>query len=245
MYNRVYLQPGELVGSFFEGFALQVEAAAQATSLDDLFARLEASKQLLRVDERVTPTMFRGATLSTGELEQLRRIEAVVRLGKVRRIERHRIVLESGTIPTTPRHLHVHCAAQGLSSTAAAPIFGADRITLQSIRIGLLPFAAALVGFVEATRDDLATKNRLCPPNHQPNVPLDWLRGTWIGLKAEYLWSKEPDIAEWLDSARLNISRGLRQRTDDPRVRHAFMRYAANVRGALANLERLSAPGAS
>lgn len=87
-------------------------------------------------------------------------------------------------------------------------------------------------------------KNRLCPPNRQPNVPLDWLRGTLIGMKADYLWSKEPDISDWLESARLNVSRGLRQRTGDPLVQQAFMRYAANARAALANLGRLSAEGA-
>jgi hypothetical protein len=185
--------------------------------------------------------MFRGPTVSTGEVEQLRRIEGVVRLGKVRRIERDRIVLDGGTIATSQRHLHVHFAAQGLSSAPAVPIFTAERITLQSIRIGLLPFASALIAFVEATRDDLEAKNRLCPPNRQPNVPLDWLRGTLIGMKADYLWSKEPDIADWLERARLNASRGLRRRVDDPRVQQAFMRFAANVRPALANLERLCA----
>src|SRR5262249_39099643 len=46
--NRLYMQGGELVGTLFEGLALQLEAAAQATSLDDLFARLEAAGQVLR-----------------------------------------------------------------------------------------------------------------------------------------------------------------------------------------------------
>ena len=37
--NRVFAQGGELVGTLFEGISLQVEAAARATSVDDLFAR--------------------------------------------------------------------------------------------------------------------------------------------------------------------------------------------------------------
>jgi hypothetical protein len=185
--------------------------------------------------------MFRGPTLSEGEVEELRRIEGVVRLGRVRRIERDQIVLDRGVIPTTPGHIHVHCAAQGLSSAPPVPIFREDAITLQSIRIGLLPFAAALTGFIEATRDDVAAKNRLCPPNPQPNVPLDWARGTLIGMRADHLWSKESDISEWLENARLNVSRGIRKRAGEPRVQEAFMRYSANVRAALANLERLSA----
>jgi hypothetical protein len=241
--NRRYSQGGELVGTMFEGISLQLEAAAQAASLDDLFARLEASQQLFRVDPRVEPTMFRGPTISFGEIEQLRRIEGVVRLGKVRRIESDRIILDRGTIPTTPRHLHVHCAAEGLNPAPEAPIFTAGRITLQSIRIGLLPFASALTAYVEATRDDLEAQNRLCPPSRQPNVPLDWARGMLIGMNAAKRWSKEPDIADWLERARLNMLRGLQQHAGEPHVQQAFMRFDANVRPALSNLERLCGTG--
>jgi hypothetical protein len=239
--NRAFTQPGELVGTMFEGLALQLEAAARASSVEDLFHRLEAAAQLLRVDDTVRPTMYRGPTLSVDEVAQLRRIDGVVRLGKVRRIERDAIVLEGGTVPTSPRHLHVHCAAPGLNPAPAVPIFASDRITLQSIRTGLIPFNCAVVAFVEATREDDAQKNRLCPPNRQPDVPLDWLRGTLIGMKADSLWSKEPDIAEWLERTRLNPSRGLRTRRGDPRIEQAGARFAANVRPGLANLERLLA----
>jgi hypothetical protein len=239
--NRAFAQGGELVGTLFEGISLQVEAAAQATSLEDLFHRLNTAGQLLRVDESVMPTMFKSPTVSADEIEQLRRIDCVVRLGKVRRIERDAIVLDEGSIPTSPRQLHVHCAAPGLNPAPGVPIFAADRITLQSIRTGLIPFNAALVGFVEATRDDLAEKNRLCPPNRQPDVPLDWVRGTLIGMKADYLWSKQPDLSEWLEGARLNAGRGLRRHAGEPRVQQAWKRYTENVRPALAKLEQLLA----
>ena len=119
-------------------------------------------------------------------------------------------------------------------------MFTADRITLQPIRSGLIPFNAAMVGFVEATRDDLAEKNRLCPPNRLPDIPLDWVRGTLIGMKADYLWSKDPRSATWLERARLNPSRGLRQRIDDRSVqqaRNAVRRERApRARQARANL---------
>jgi hypothetical protein len=239
-FNRRFLQGGELVGTMIEGLSLQLEAAAQATSAGDLFARLEASEQLLRVDTGVAPTMFRGPTLSTGEVAQLRQIEGVVRLGKVRCIERDRIVLEGGSVPTSPDHLHIHCAAQGLNLAPEVPIFATDRITLQSIRIGLLPFAAAIVGYVEATRDDLAMKNRLCPPSRQPNVPLDWVHGMLVGMRAANRWTKEPDITDWLERSRLNMMRGLMQRAGDPAVQESFARFFAHLRPALANLERLA-----
>jgi len=239
--NRVFAQGGELVATMFEGISLQVEAAARASSFEELFANLSAADQLLRVDGRVTPTMFKGATMSVGELEALRRIEKVVRLGKVRRIERDTILLEQGSLPTSPRHLHVHCAAPGLNPAPGVPIFAEDRVTLQSIRTGLAPFNAALVGYLEATRQDTATKNRLCPPNAQPDSTLDWVRGMHTSLQADFLWSKEPDLADWLENARLNPLRGLRRHAGEPRMQQARKRYLEHVRPGLARLEHLLA----
>ena len=243
--NRQYTQGSELVGTMYEGISLQLEAAARATSADNLFERLEASGQVLRVDLAVQPTMFRGATVSTSEIDRLRRIRRVVRLGKVRRIEPDRIVLDEGIVPTSPSHLHVHCAAEGLSRARETPVFAAERITLQSVRPGLLPFASALIAFVEATREDLDAQNRLCPPNRQQNVPLDWARGTLISMEAARRWSKEPDVADWLERARLNMLRGLQRRAGEEHVRQAFTRFAANVRPGLENLERLCEGGGS
>lgn len=240
LLNRAYVQPGDLVGKLFEGIALQVEAAARARSADDLFDRLDAAEQLRRVDMAVRPTMFKAATIADWELEILRRIRDVVRLGHVRRIERDRIVIERGEIPTSPRHLHVHCAAEGLRRPPALPIFGADRITLQPVRTGLVPFNAALVAFVEAHRSDDAEKNRLCPPNPYPDAPLDWARGFFLQLRAERAWTKEPDIQEWLERSRLNPMRGLRARFEDPQVRRALQRFTENVGPGLARLAELT-----
>ena len=50
-------------------------------------------------------------------------LEDVVRLGHVQRIDRDEIVLEHGTVPTSPEHLHVHCATYGLSDRVPVPIF--------------------------------------------------------------------------------------------------------------------------
>jgi hypothetical protein len=183
--------------------------------------------------------MFRGATLSATEIERLRRIRGVVRLGKVRRIERDRIVLDQGTVPTSPRHLHVHCAAEGLSPARETAVFAVGRITLQSVRIGLLPFASALTAFVEATREDLEAQNYLCPPNRQPNAPLDWVRGMLIGMEAARRWSKEPDVTDWLERARLNMLRGLQRHSGEEHVKRALARFATNVRPGLETLERL------
>jgi hypothetical protein len=239
LLNRSYTQPGIFVGALLEGIALQMEAAAQATSIDDLFDRLEAAAQLRRVDQSMRPRMFRGATIGDWEIDLLRSIENVVRLGHVRRIERNQIVLDHGTIPTGPGHLHVHCAADGLPYRPAIPIFDMDRITLQPVRTGLMPFNAALIAFIEAHRDDDAEKNRLCPPNPYPNVALDWARGMLIQMQADRAWSHEADISAWLDRSRLNPTQGVRDRFGDPEIQQVLQRFAANVGPGLARIAKL------
>jgi hypothetical protein len=238
--NRTFAQGGELVATLFEGISLQVEAAAEARSLDDLFARLRASAQLLSVDASIVPTMYKAATMSTQEIESLARITAVVRLGRVRRIERDSMVLDEGSVPTSPRHLHVHCAARGLNPAPVQPLFSADKITLQPIRSGLIPFNAALAGFVEATYDDVAHKNRLCPPNRLPDVPLDWAKGLLVSMNADHAWSKDVAVSSWLERSRLNPSRGLKAKGHEPLVQAASKRFGANVRRALEQLRRLA-----
>jgi hypothetical protein len=242
--NRAFAQGGELVGTLFHGIALQVEALANAASREDLFERLSVAGQLLRVDDDVSPGMYKAATMSVTEVDALRRIRDVVRLGRVCHVGRDRITLDGGSVPTTSRTLHVHCAARGLNPAPAVPIFEQGRIVLQPIRSGLIPFNGAIVGYLEATRGDLTEKNRLCPPNRLPDVPLDWVRGTLIAMAADHAWSRDPAIADWLERARLNPSRGLRTRNAEPEVTDAAKRFAANVRPALENARKLLAEAA-
>jgi hypothetical protein len=239
--NRRYFQPGDLA---FEGFSLLVEAAAQAKDTHDLVDRVIASGQFFPLDEDVPPTMFKYATVNQFELDQLRSIHNVVRLGHVRRIEQDRIVLDHGTVPTTRGALHVHCAAAGLRLAPGVPIFTADTITLQPIRAGQSPFAAAIIGFIEATREDVDEQNKLCPANPYMDTPSDLARLTLVGMEADYQWTKHPDIARWLDRARLNAIRGILQRGDEPRVQQSMSRFMANAPPAVLNLRRLVAEDA-
>jgi hypothetical protein len=240
LLNRYYAQSGSLVGQLIEGISLQAEAAARSTSPTELFRQLADRDQLLRVDEGETPTMFRAPTMSVAELSLLRQVTNVVRLGRIRRIEPGRIVFEQGTVPTSPGALHVHCAASGTSLAPAVPIFEPGRITLQCMRTGLQPFNAALAAYIELTRNDIAEKNRLCPPNRQPNTSADWILGTLIQWTADREWSKQDDIAAWLDRSRLNASCGLSAHLGEPRVQEAVARFVANVGPATANLRAWS-----
>jgi len=237
--NRAFTQGGELLGTLFDGLAQQLEACAQADSVTALFDRLGQTRQMLRVDEQIPPTMFRGPTVSAAEIDLLRQIDGAVRLGRVRRIEADTIRLDEGTIATTPGTLHVHAAAGGLNPASETPIFAPGVIRLQSMRIGLASFNSSLIAYVEATRPDIASKNRLCPPNRQPDTPADWIRGTLISLQADSMWAQEDDIAAWMGQARVNIACGLRAQISRPEVAANVTRYLTWIDSAIANLRRL------
>jgi hypothetical protein len=241
LFDRARLQPLDQVASIVDGFSLEVEALAEATSVADLFHRLEAHGQLVRIDRSVEPTMFRCATVSAWELHRLRRITDVVRLGHVVRIERERIVLEDGSVPTGDDTVHVDCSAEGTPKTEARPVFEPGRVTVQPVQTCLPSFNAALIGYVEATRDDDGEKNRLCPPNPYPNTALDWLRGFATSRAAEEAWSSGADVEQWVERSRLNLMRGAAEHAAEPRMVEAFERVRAYEAQAMASLQRLQA----
>jgi hypothetical protein len=238
LLDRAYAQPGEGLGRTFLGAALTMEAAAQAESIDELFQRLNAVGQLLRLDDRVEPSMFHCATVSQPELQQLRRIGNVVRLGHVERIERDRIVLQQGTIPTSLDQVHVDCTSRGIARRPALPVFAPDRITLQAVRSCLPAYSAALIGHLEATRDDAAAKNALCPVVPYPDRAVDWIPVTLGETMGRYLQSQDPGVRAWAEQTRLNAARGGSARAKaDPEMAQALARYRRAVQPALGKLQ--------
>lgn len=240
-HDRRHFQPLEQVGEIMEGLSLDAEASAHAANVDDLVERLEATGRLVRIDPAWPATMYRGTMLGARELAALRQIEDVVRLGRVRRIETDRIVLERGETETGPDVVHVDCTALGLNNAPATPIFQPGRIVLQQVRHLSPCFNAALIAFVEAHRDDDTDKNRLCPPHPYPSSIEDWphmMRCTWTA--AERL-SSEPDVAVWVAESRLNLLRALPHHAAEPSVQTALTRYLTHLGEATERLQQLEA----
>jgi hypothetical protein len=238
-YDRSHFQPLEQVGAIMLGLALDAEAGAEAANIDDLFERLEGSGRFVRIDPSWPATMYRGTMLSSRELDALRQIADVVRLGRVRRIDADRIVLERGEIETGIDVLHVDCTAFGLNNAPTIPIFQPGRIVLQQVRHLSPSFNAALVGFVEAHRDDDVDKNRLCPPNRYPSSIEDWPRMMSRSWRTEGRWLSEPDVSAWVAESRLNLLRALPDHTADPSVQAAIKRYLTHVGAAIDRLKQL------
>jgi hypothetical protein len=213
LLNREFFQPGR--ARTLEGAVLQLEAMRSASSVDETYVLLEDARVMLRTDPGVVPTMMKGATVSIHELEQLRQVEDVVRLGHVERIEEDRIVLEHGTVPTSPDRLYVHCASEGLADNPLRPIFTDDEITLQLVTRMSLTLSGALQGVVEASDRDTGDKNRLCRPATWPRTPFDYLRVILAGIETEMGWGDAPELQEFLDNSRLNLLCGLGTLVDD------------------------------
>jgi hypothetical protein len=238
MLNRSVVQPDPVVAL---GFAADtMAAAADAESLEDLFLRLEAAGVMLRIDRDVIPTMAKTPTLGEWELDLLRTIEHVVRLGHIKRVTRDEIVLDDGSVPLAPGALIVHCAASGLQYPPIVPIWQPDKIRLQTIRAGFPCFGAALAGYVEATRDDDRERNRLCPPNALPDNPATWARMLFRGTIAARSYGAEPDIAAWANSCALNPARIQPSQRDDPAVQAAAARLAENTQRGLPRMAELA-----
>jgi len=234
MLNRAVVQPNPAI---FMGMAADtLEAAVAASSADDMFLRLEEIGVMLRIDRTVTPTMAKAPTLAEWELDRLRTLENVVRMGHIKGAESGRLVLSEGEVGLASDAVVVHCAAPGLQYRPLVPIWGEEAITLQPIRSGFPTFGAALAGYVEATRDGDAEKNRVCPPTPYPNTTADWCGMQVLGSRAAMSFGAEPDIKAWADQVPLNPARIPPGSTPGPDVIAAVDRFRAAAPAGLAKM---------
>jgi hypothetical protein len=237
MLNRALIQPDPVV--FLGMVASMLAAAGSATSLDDLFLRLEEAGIMLRIDRSVTPTMAKTPTLGAWELELLRGIEDVVRLGHVRAVERGRIELEHGSVAVADDALVVNCAADGLKNPPLVPLWQPSAITLQPVRAGFPCFGAALAGYVEATRTDDEVKNTLCRPSPYPNSLTEWARMNVLGFENSASFSSEADIKDWANRVALNPARIPREYPGSPQLDGILERVARHATPGLTRLAEL------
>jgi hypothetical protein len=209
LIDRAQVQPApDFFLQSFGAVAAQLQAVVDADSMADLYHRLEAAGQLLRIDPAVEPAKYCCATVSQAELAQLRRITQVLRLGHVLRIERDRIVLEQGEIPTTPATVHVDCSATAIDpDVPAQPVFQGTRVVLQMVRACQPVFSAALIAHVEATGPalaDEARKNELCTVVPMPGPGLKWLEMLAANMANQHRWTRDEGLARWLVASRLD-----------------------------------------
>jgi hypothetical protein len=246
LFDRAFMQPLELVGSFMKMQARWIEAAAVAQDAAEFAHRLEEQGVLVRLDPRIEPLTWRGATISMGEVEALRTVERIVRdEGHVRRIGSSSVQLDAGEISSSSDEVYVDCTAEGIRQTAPTPIFNGDRIVLQYVTIGIVPWSMATIGAIEALREDDAEKNRLCPPvTFYPDAS-EMVQTAYTGMIGLTARGSQRDVAAWTERCRLNPAAGALSRLDDPDVASALTMMGEHIGAAIQNLteQRVGARG--
>ncbi|MFK8029074.1 MAG: NAD(P)/FAD-dependent oxidoreductase [Gammaproteobacteria bacterium] len=208
LINRSTTQPGQ---AFFNeavgGFAAQLGAMKKATSVEDLFERLEAAGAMFRINESETPTMFHYATISKTEIDQLRRIKNVLRQGRIASVGATEMTTVSGErIATQPETLYIDCTATAVlyDIDEAKPVFQDGLITLQALRAPLVTFSAAIAAYVEANFETNLEKNKLCTPVVLADTPAEYMSSLVGNMMNQKEWSQNRDIRNWLNNCRLN-----------------------------------------
>jgi putative NAD(P)-binding protein len=238
MLNRAKIQPDPEI--YLGMVADMLGACAEGGSLDDVFLRLEELGIMFRIDRSVTPTMAKAPTLGAWELELLRTVEHVVRLGHITSARPGRLELEHGSVEIPHDSVVVHAAADGLKQPTRLPIWQPDVITLQPVRAGFPCFGAAVTGYVEATRADDAEKNRLCAPSSYGNTLRDWAAMNVLGFRNAGAFNSAPDIRDWAHGVALNPARVPPEHAGSPALDDAQARIAAHVGPALERLTELT-----
>jgi hypothetical protein len=203
--NRLGTQPGE---EFFEhsvgGQLAQMRALAQASDVEDLFDRLEASGQMMRIDPAQRPRMFHYATLSEGEVQLLRRITQVIRLGRVLAIDASGLQLEQGRVALPADTVYIDCTASAVHPRPGHAIFQPGRITPQLVRAPLVTFSAAVCAYVEAHCADDDEKNQLCTPVPFPRDVAGYITATLTSLSNQMRWNQDKPLRAWMRASRLD-----------------------------------------
>lgn len=242
LVNRIGTQPApEFFREAIGGMADQMEAFAEATSIEDLYLRLEARGNLLRIHPDRWPTMFHLATISTGEVEALRRIEDVIRLGRVTSLQADHALLEQGRVALAPGTVAVDCTASAVEVRPIQPVFQGDRIVPAIVRLPLPTFSAALIAWVEAHHDDEATKNRLCQVVPFPHTLAGYVKAQMVSSMNQFQWGQDKVLRQWMRESRLDgFGRLMSGISPDDAEKHAILgRMRSAAMPAMMNMQKL------
>jgi len=217
------------------------EAVCAAENLPHLFRLLGDAGCLLQLDPDVTPTAYKCGTVTLAELEMLRKITNVVRLGHVERVSAGKTMLQNGVYNTADDMICIDCTATGISKVPSIPVFQTDQIFMQGVRTCQPTFSAAFIAHLEASYADDAQKNALSTPVPYPTTDTDWVHQKLISLQNQFAWLQHKDLRDWLKACRLDaLTSG--QQTPDEKQEFAPMaeRFKESLLPTMVKLKTLS-----
>jgi len=125
-------------------------------------------------------------------------------MGRVQSIEKDKIILDRGTIPTSAEYIHVDCSASAISNLEMKPVFQGNVITPQTVRSYQPVFSAAFIAHIEVAYETEKEKNKLCQVVPLPNHDTDWIRGLAVQMVNQFTWGQDKALRNWMKNNRLD-----------------------------------------
>jgi hypothetical protein len=244
LVNRASTQPGAKFAENTIGWQLeQMRIGATATSGDEIFLHLEKHGHMFRLDQSSLPSKFHYPTISQGEVDLLRQIEHVIKIGRVSLIEPGVLHGLDSDAEVPVDSLFIDCTATAAKRAAVKPIWEGDRITPAILQVPLVSLSASIAGFIEATFDTNEEKNALAMPIQMTDTPGDYPQAMLGNVMNRMLWSKNPAIMNFLNTARLDPAQRMRSAMADvnENVQHDASQIRNATIAALPNLKKLVA----
>ena len=97
----------------------------------------------MRLDKNVLPTRFRFATMTQAEVEKLKKVNNIIRKGRISSIDTDKVKFESGEeMPLPEDTVVVDCARNSTKFPQDKKVFDGEKINLQFI---MLPPAGKII----------------------------------------------------------------------------------------------------
>ena len=201
------------------------ESIMAAKCVDDVWRGQVEAGQLMVFDEDIAPTVWHCPTISKLEYEALRKIENIIRKGRVVSISADEVTLTKGSYTPEKDALYIDCSATAIRKRAPVRIFQDKHITLQPVRLCQQTFSAAVIAHVEsAYAPDEELKNYLCTPIPMPNTPADAAL-TQLQTNTNALrWAQHPKTQQFVSGSRLDLFGALIKPPEDPEKAAAFFK---------------------
>lgn len=244
MFDRFSVDPGRKFSDPVTQYTIGIlECALEAKSYRDFYDLLDGRELIKQLDRNHKPTRWRCATFTELELEQLRRVKNIIRMGYVEAVSPSEMTLSDGVCPAPANAVYVDCAADGLPKVPDAKVFDGDKITLQTVRMCQQVYSAGFIGNVECNVDaDEDRKNELCHPVPLPYLEIDYLRCVLQNSKNMAVWLTEPAVVKWINEARTDLFSPLLD-FEDPEVAKSIQAMGELIHEAIPKMEVLLEEG--
>ena len=224
------------------GQSKSIEIYATSKSVREIEERMEAEKLWMRIDPNIWPSMFHAAIVSEREIEQLRTVKNIIRMGRVSKVNAEAMEMTDGIVSMDPDTLYIDCTTSGLGKYIGVrqPVFQPGEVHLQVVRQFQPCFSAAILAFIEAHIPE-GEKNNFARPTPATDVVTDALLVFADALQNTFMWTQNADLTAWRNRSRLDKYSQLAASADktDPKVIEIMTRVMTHAFPAVENLQRL------